>query len=112
MSNGVASGTRREVCRMRPPIHITGSETMASSSFENIKTLLLAIVDELRAICRRNLTGASRRLASHVRFVSDLHSIIKQRSRPRLKRNLAELGLCCHEGIGGFARIGCEETEI
>ena len=84
---------RRQVWRVSPAIHEDRPEAVRATGFENVEALVLPIVDQLRAVRRRDLPRASRRLAPHIGLVPDLDAIGKQRPGPRLKRNLAELRL-------------------
>ena len=97
---------------MGPAIHVNRSEAVGATRFENVETLVLPIIQQLRAIGRRDLPHGARRFASDIRFVPDLDAVGKQRPGPGLKRNLTEFRLRRQERIGRFPHIGREEPEV
>src|SRR5262245_13101766 len=111
-SDRMPAVSRRKIRRMRSAVHINGAEAVSAARFEDVEPLRFAIIDELRAVRRRDLPRPGRRFASDVRLVADLHTIVKQRASPGLKRDLAEFGFRCHERIRSFARVGCEQAEV
>src|SRR3954468_17213094 len=101
MSDGVPAVTRAKARGGRAAVHENSSEAVGSAGFENVKALLFAVVNELRAIGRRHLPGARRGFTAHVGFVADLNTVSEQCPGPRLEGYLAEFRFGRQEWIGG-----------
>ena len=79
---------RRQVSRVRPPVHVDGPIGVRSADVEDVDPLHFRQLDELDAVRRQELTRDPGRLAARVRLQLVLLPVVVDRSRPRLKRHV------------------------
>src|SRR5262249_13520772 len=110
MTNGMSAIAWHEIRGMIAAVHENRAEAVSAAGFKDVEALRFAIIEELCAIGGRHLARAGRWFTANIRLVSNLNAIIEECSCPRLKWNLAELRLGCHERIGRLTRIRCKQT--
>src|SRR5262249_30178062 len=91
MADRVAIETRQELFRMRPAVHVNGSERLWTVFIKYVDGLRFRYIDKLGAARRNKLTRPARRLATCVRLEQVSFAILIERSRPGLERNLTLL---------------------
>src|SRR5580765_3058033 len=89
--------TRHEVLRVRAPVHVDDAEGVRTAFVEDENLLELPYLDELNAVRRQKLSSDARWMTPRMRLQLVALTILVQRLRPRLERDLLEF----EDGIRG-----------
>src|SRR5215204_5794402 len=73
---------------MRATVHVDGAERVRPAHIEDEDTLLIRVLNELRAVRRKELTGHPGGFATRMRLELVFLTVVEQRLRPRLERHL------------------------